>query len=864
MSLSLSHLAAHAARALQQAQGPVTVAYAWPHGWSGDDTILIDGQSLPLRHCASPLDLREALSEPETRPRVLLVSIPENHLGQDVLGRLHLHRLLHVDRWQLVQDAFDVSQVDPRLYAISWMPDMLLASSPKDRASGAAVLTYDEAMECCLAPVLGLSGGSFDIEELLVACKQGGERWSALDDEPKALFRQHLTARLGSLAAALLAVIEAGNGHAAVAIGLACEVLYASAAAHTQELRDARIRLEQRLNGHRLKESDGRQWSTLATRLVQQRGPMVRQQDFRLAIELLNAVGAEDFVELSSVLPEALDARLAALGAAVGDFLRTPDALPAVESSASQVLSHRLTPRDHPGPELARMAARLCRHELLATSAPTGADVVDEYLGHGAWEDWARRVLRGARPDALARAITRLLDRVAERRLAVDEAFASKLASTAEVGDFPKGLLPIEATLDSVVAPLARDNLVLMIVLDGMSQDVYLAISESMTGRGWVSWSGTGLPRALLATAPSVTECSRASLLAGRLMRGAATQEQQAFAQMDALKRQSRAGKPPMLLHKAGLELSHQLTSEASNAIADPEQRVVAVVINAIDDALAKSDQVRIDWTMESIPLLAEVLEHGRRAGRCVVLTSDHGHVLERKSTLRPDGDGERWRRRGREPEAGEIVIAGPRISALMGEPLVLPWSESIRYAIKKNGYHGGVSRQEMLVPLGIWTGGQPPESADDAYQPVYRVAPAWWSDAGQARVTEAPRALPPRRSSKAAKATDDLFTAPPLNDWLDRVLQSPLLERQAERVGRVALDAERLRTILLTLQQHGGRCSLEQIASAIGQPLMRMRGVVSVMERMLNLDGYPIVTLEQGTGTVLLDIPLLKKQFLQ
>ena len=43
----------------------------------------------------------------------------------------------------------------------------------------------------------------------------------------------------------------------------------------------------------------------------------------------------------------------------------------------------------------------------------------------------------------------------------------------------------------------------------------------------------------------------------------------------------------------------------------------------------------------------------------------------------------------------------------------------------------------------------------------------------------------------------------------------------------------------------------------------MRMRGVISVMERMLNLDGFPIVTLEQGTGTVLLDIPLLKTQFL-
>ena len=51
MSLSLSQLATHAARALQQQTAPTTVAYAWPHGWSGGETITVDGHVLPLRHC---------------------------------------------------------------------------------------------------------------------------------------------------------------------------------------------------------------------------------------------------------------------------------------------------------------------------------------------------------------------------------------------------------------------------------------------------------------------------------------------------------------------------------------------------------------------------------------------------------------------------------------------------------------------------------------------------------------------------------------------------------------------------------------------------------------------------------------------
>lgn len=863
MSVSLSHLAAHVAKALQQAEEPVIVAYAWPHGWTGDGALSVEGKMLPVRHCGSPLELREALIDSDAGSRILLVSIPENHLGQDVLGRLFRHRLLHVDRWQLVQDAFDVSQVDPRLYAINWMPDMLLATAARDRASGAAILTYDEAIACCLTSVLGARAGTLDVEDLIIACRHGTQRWSDLGDEPKALFRQHLTARLGSLAAALLGLLEAGNGHAAVAIGLVCEVLYAPVASQTLELRDARIRLEQRLAGYRLKEADGKQWAELATRHVQQCDPAARQQDFQLALELLNAVAAEDFVGISSVLPEALDSRLATLGSAVGNFMRSPDALADVESAADKVIAHQLTPRDHPGPELARMVARLCRYEAHVKASSVALDVVEDYLRNGAWEDWARRILRGARPDALARATTKLLDHVAERRQRADEAFAVALAKTAEIGDVPKGVLPIESMLASVIAPMACDNPVLLVVLDGMSQDVYLAISEAMLERRWVPWSRPGMPQALLATTPSVTECSRASLVAGRLMRGVANNEKQAFSAVEALARISKSGKPPLLLHKAGLEQSHQLTAEASAAVADPDQRIVAVVINAIDDALAKSDQIRIDWTIESIPLLAEVLEHGRRAGRTVVITSDHGHVLERRSTLRPDGEGERWRRQGRAPETGEIIIAGPRIASLMTEPLVLPWSEGLRYAAKKNGYHGGVSRQEMLVPFGIWTAGQSPASHDEAYVPTYRTAPGWWSTGNQIRAAELLPA-PPRRSAKLAKASNDLFSIAPVDDWPARLMDSPLLVRQTERVGRVALEPERLRTLLDKLHQHGGRCGLEQLASAIGQPVMRMRGVVSVMERMLNLDGYPIVALEQGTGTVMLDIPLLKTQFLQ
>ncbi len=861
MSLSLPQLAAHAAKALRQAPGPVTLAYAWPQGWSGGDTVMVDGHELPLRYCASPLELRDALGAEADVTQVLLVSMPERELGQDVLGRLFRHRLLHVDRWQLVQDAYDVRQVDPRLFAFDWLPEMLLASTPIHRTSIATALTYDDAMQSCLLTVLGIAQGQLDAQNLLLACEQSSQRWEALDSEPREAFREYLTTQLGSLASALLAAMEAGNGHAVFGIGLVCEILYAASAVQIPELRDARVRLEQRLHGYRLNDSDGSQWAQLAVRSLDQRNPKAQQSDFRIAVDLLDQVGASGFVGISSVLPESLESRLGVLGNALGKFLRSSDALAEVETAARDVLAHLRVPDGHPGPEIARMVARVCRYNTqCGTSGATG-DVAKDYLNNGAWEDWARRTLRGARPEVLARAVTKLLDKVAERRSISDEAFASAVAEAATIGDVPPRLLPIESALPAIVAPLAQRNPVLMVVLDGMSQDVYLAIGESMIDRGWTSWSRDDLPLALLATTPSVTECSRTSLLSGRLSRGAASQEKQAFAQYEAFKRASNANKPPVLLHKAGLEHSHQLSGEAADAIADPEQRVVGIVINAIDDALAKSEQVRIDWTMESIPLLADVLEHARRASRTVVLTSDHGHVLERQSTLRPDGEGERWRRSGRLPDHGEILIGGPRVNVLMSGSLVVPWSENIRYAPKKNGYHGGISRQEMLVPFGIWTAGLQPESDAAAYEPSYRRVPAWWSasdDVVAARVRVATR----RRADPIAPPAD-LFSMAPADDWVDRLMASALLARQRERIGRVALPPDRLHTLLTKLQHHGGRCSIEQLASAIGQPVLRMRGVMSVMERMLNVDGFAIVTLEQGSGTVLLDVLLLKAQFL-
>lgn len=506
------------------------------------------------------------------------------------------------------------------------------------------------------------------------------------------------------------------------------------------------------------------------------------------------------------------------------------------------------------------MAARLCRSLADGTAGGVGTHPVGHYLEHGAWQDWARRSLRGVRPERLALAVTKLLDQVALARRAQDEAFANTLLATLRLGEAPAELTPVESALDLVVAPLASQVPLLLVVLDGMSADVSLAISQSLLSRGWTAWERRGEPLALLATVPSVTECSRTSLLSGMLARGVARQEAQAFAAHEGLRRASRSGQPPQLFHKGGVEQSHQLSPDVATAIADTASQVVAVVINAIDDALAKSDQIRIDWDIDTIPLLAEVLDQAARAGRAVVLTSDHGHVLERDSTLRSGGAGERYRTAEAPAAEGELLADGPRVRALMERAIVVPWREDFRYAAKKNGYHGGISRQEMIVPLGIWT---PPglELPEAGHVPSMSTRPAWWDAAGQVAPPQSMTARPPARR-RAAGASGELFAPRQERGLADALVDCSVFNHQQARIGRVALDPRRVATLVRTLEEGGGRARVEQLARAIGMPAVRMRGVVSILQRTLNIDGFPVVTFEQATGTVLLDLPLLRTQF--
>lgn len=853
MALSQTQLAQHVGQALKKADGPVILAYAWEGDWGNSAHLNVNNEQVPVQVCGSPLAVREALLDSGECSKVLLVQFAESQLSQDVLARLFRHRLLHVDRWQMVADAYGVNRLDPRLYALPWIADLLLEIAPKQKFRTA--LTYDDALELCVAKALGLGGDDLDLQYLQTHLQSNAVGWSELSDAQRTEYERYLASTLGTAADGITGAVAAGNSHALLGIGLACEVLFSTEAERAGPLQDARIRLEPRLNNARISTSDGQKWAEAARRVVKRLDERARQADFRAAAELLHDLGADKQIFLSTVLPEALDSRLDRLAQAIRAYLRNGKAFADIENALEHVKSHELIPSNHPGPAIADMTVRLCRRERMAGKNSRVEFGADAYLQGGAWEDWARRSLRGVRPESLARVVTKLLDRVAERRAESDQQFAKQLARYAENDELPPRVIGVESALGEVIAPLASKTPTLLLVLDGMSWDVYLPIARELERTGWSPWKTQHSAASLLATTPSVTEYSRTSLLSGCLAQGNASKEKKAFKDNADLKTVSRAGKAPILLHKGDIQEGTQLSVQARAAISDTRTSVVGMVINAIDDALAKSEQVRIDWGIESIPLLAAILSEARIAGRAVVITSDHGHVLERNTEYRKTGDAERWRHADGDVDSGELRIRGPRVQALTGAPIIAPWRENIRYSIKKNGYHGGASQQEMLAPIGIWT---PSSAPCEDYIADLHPAPAWWN--GVTIEAEAPKQAAPDNASSSMQ--DDLFLAQPKAHWIDDLLKSDVMQAQRERVGRLALDDERLRALLSCLEKHGERASTEQLAAAINQPLLRIRGVLTMLQRMLNIDGFPVIKIESGVPMVLLDRRLLNTQF--
>ena len=192
-----------------------------------------------------------------------------------------------------------------------------------------------------------------------------------------------------------------------------------------------------------------------------------------------------------------------------------------------------------------------------------------------------------------------------------------------------------------------------------------------------------------------------------------------------------------MLFHKVALReaADASLAANVREAIASTQKRVVGVVINAIDDHLLKGEQLDLRWTRDEIKVLPSLMYEARSARRVVLVLSDHGHLLDHQTEARPGEGGERWRPDNGQVREGELPIQGPRVLLAEGHRLIAPWTERVRYGMKKNGYHGGLTPQEMVIPITVLAAG---DIHLAGWGEVPDPTPEWWEATPTAPATAA------------------------------------------------------------------------------------------------------------------------------
>ncbi|MER5224957.1 BREX-2 system phosphatase PglZ [Streptomyces flaveus] len=865
---------------------------------------------------------------------VVLTDREQNELDPAILARVHKSRIETVDSWDVVREAFGAEQVDSRLKDANWAAEALLDATPPGGWPPLAggVLSRRHALTSLALRRLRI--GRYDTDRAVR--RPGDDRldahsllhWSLSGGGPERLLelrgpeRAGLTAFLGEedqaglAGRALLALVDAEHGSDAVAFGLVCAALWSHATPDAEMYR-ARGRAE-RWFGER-PPAVGEQLDALVSvfgRAVEEyiaallvTGARNANNDTDEAREarritatvldkataLARQFGAEAAVEASPVMTGGLEARFTALGRALaaGDAEAATDAIRKLEEHL-----RASDPDERARIERARMAQRLA--QWLATDpaaeSETVAEGIKRHMTETGWVDQAmEHIEAGGDPDpVLKTAYDTLGARVRERRRDIDRSFAHLLAVWTEAGTQPGTMLTVETFLDQVVKPAVKNDdgrRVLLLVLDGMSAAIATEIGEELR-RSWAEFDplpdGAPHRRAMAAALPTLTAVSRTSLFAGTLMKGTQADETRLFPGHKLW-----GGAPAAVFHKDDLRAESAgdtFGPALTEALTDGKTHV-AVVLNTIDDKLAKEQKLGDGaWRIDDVGKLRDLLRVAAAQGMIVLLTSDHGHVVDRHGVKADATDPASARHRlpGGSLADREIALSGHRVVwPEPGASIVALWDADTRYTALKAGYHGGVSLAEFTIPVLALLpfGAAPPKG----WRELGDQRPAWWSVDAQPAPAQPQAVLPPTPLAKKTTAKpkkqqaeidrthDSLFDVTLASGGEDALLTPTLVSPDEALIASLlASDAyqiqigllarkppqEQVKKAVATLLDAGGTLPVTALAQRIGLPPTRGDGFAAVLRQLLNFDGVQVLETLADGRTLRLNRELLRMQF--
>jgi hypothetical protein len=179
-----------------------------------------------------------------------------------------------------------------------------------------------------------------------------------------------------------------------------------------------------------------------------------------------------------------------------------------------------------------------------------------------------------------------------------------------------------------------------------------------------------------------------------------------------------------------------------------------------------------------------------------------------------------------------------------------------------------------MVIPLTVLTASHTlPAGWTDAPVDV----PEWW----EPPLAEPPEGEPPapikpikkkgkgllfpideEEEDKTPKVEAGPAAQKPPAAWIAALLASPIIEDQKKLAGRVVPPNEAIANVLAALDQRGGKMTSTALSKALNVPPLRLRGILVVVQRILNIDGFAVLTRDDASDTAELNRELLIRQF--
>lgn len=875
--------------------------------WAGETEFSHGGSDVRVVLCGSALAVRDALrGRREGLWLVIITERDEADLGTGILAHFRNQALRNPDPWGAVREQFAATRIDRRLVTHPSARDLAsgFLAARGDQAwlpARGGLLTYDHAFGALTGRWFDLGPGVTDpvIDDVLRWSAKPGQQpriadlRAAAGDALADAALTWLAHRCEPAAELVVSLVRQGRLADLLPLGLAGRAVLACPVDSAPWVRLQTQHLEDRDVDSATLTPYVEAAELVLRELMLDPGDDAARQVGRLltrADELVSDLRAEAGVSASELLRSSLTARLAVLGEALhravdkasaraasgGDApLADADRLPAVEAALNDVTAHALA-REEERVRRATAGVRLARWLALDTAiheTPALPDLMRRHRDADAWVDRAYGdAWRGVDVESLARGLAAVAAAVRLRRDHHDRQFGAALAAATEHPDqLPQDVVGLEDLVSRVVVPLARvPRPVLLVIADGMSAAVGTEVVDDIERRydSWLECLPDQQDRRMVGVAvlPSLTKVSRCSLLSGTLVVGEQQSERTGFESL-----MKGHGLSSALFHKLTLETSGAGTDLAPDVRAAVDNvegvQVVACVLNTIDDALDRSDP-GIDWTADAVAHLRPLLEQARRSGRTVVLTSDHGHVIERRDEDRMQKVSASSSNRsrpfdGNQPGEGEVRVRGRRVLMHDGDA-VLAVDERLRYGPLKAGYHGGAAPAEVVVPVHVLASGEPPAG----WRFAVPQAPTWWRTAVPDRPAESATPAPtafPTAPADTPTLFDEVTTepSPATTDLASRVVSSEIYAEQRQRAQRVTLSDGRIEALLrLLLAAPDHRADATSAAAALGVARVQLGGALPMAQRLLNVEQYPVLDKDPDGSTIVLDPDLLREQF--